>query len=695
MAENLLIFNSLSIGILLPASLVFAMSLRRHLTPYHLSFFLISLAGLLLNASEGSTVFFGMIIGNPEAAVLGNRIMEIVITSLIFIMPLHLLGIIDNTKQKRPFYIKYMVILGAVVALFFILVQIFAPDLFKSTTIFASERAAYGLGRGIPGPMMLYRDLSLFMSILVLLGHYVYFAFNSKDQRIQTYVLLAAAFLPILGGLDDLYFNFYRRYFLLPGLDFPRFIPMLTVYITISLGMSFYAFVKQSNAYQLANQELQESRDKLDYLAFYDRLTGLPNQKAFFERLDTEILNTKRTGELQALLIIDIDDFKAYNDAYGFAVGDQVIQKSASYLREISRESDFLARISGDEMGMIITGLEHPTQAALLAQKLMSINSQKLTIGEKEYYATVSIGIALFPGDSLNRIELLRMADEALFEAKKDKNTFQFYTPSTNVEAHNRLSILNDLRQAVDQGDFELHYQPMVDRQGRIIGAEALLRWKRKDGNYLGPNIFIPIAESTGLIQGLGLWVIEKAMNDSKALKEIQKDLFVSINLSAKQLRNPHLPSVISDNLSHNGLSKNDIHLEITETALMENHNRLQPILNEFEVNGLHMSIDDFGVGYSSLSNLRNLPVSTLKIDRAFIENMSNGAKDKAIVQSVIDLAKGLELWVVAEGAETNLQVNQLWEMGCDIIQGYFYYKPMPKEQLLELLIAQAKEQVP
>jgi diguanylate cyclase (GGDEF)-like protein len=625
MAENLLIFNSLSIGILLPASLVFAMSLPRQANPYHLSFFLISLAGLVLNTAEGTTVFFGMITGNTEAAVIANRLMEMAVTSLIFIMPLHLLGIIHNTKQKRPFYSQFFVIMGAVVAGFFILIQIFTPDLFKSTTDFAAERAEYGLGRGLPGPMMLYRDLSLFLSIFVLLGHYIYFAVHTKEKKLQTYILLAAVLLPIIGGLDDLHFNTNRSYFLLPDLDIPRFIPMLTLYITISLGMSFYSFVRQSSDFQIASQELQESRDKLDYLAFYDKLTGLPNQKAFFERLDTEILNSRRTGELQALMIIDIDDFKAYNDAYGFSVGDQIIQKSASFLREISRESDFLARISGDEMGMIITGLEHPTQAALLAQKLMSISSQKLSIDEKEYFATISIGISLFPGDSLNRIELLRMADEALFEAKKDKNTFQFYTPSTNIEAHNRLSILNDLRQAVDQGQFELYYQPMVDHLGHIRGAEALLRWKRKDGEYLGPSVFIPIAESTGLIQGLGLWVIEMAMKDAKNLKEIRDDLFISINLSAKQLRNPHLPSVIADNLAHNGLNKKDIHLEITETAIMENHNRLQPILNEFENKGLHMSIDDFGVGYSSLSNLRNLPVSTLKIDRTFIENMSNG----------------------------------------------------------------------
>jgi hypothetical protein len=341
MAENLLIFNSLSIGILLPASLVFAMSLPRQANPYHLSFFLISLAGLVLNTAEGTTVFFGMITGNTEAAVIANRLMEMAVTSLIFIMPLHLLGIIHNTKQKRPFYSQFFVIMGAVVAGFFILIQIFTPDLFKSTTDFAAERAEYGLGRGLPGPMMLYRDLSLFLSIFVLLGHYIYFAVHTKEKKLQTYILLAAVLLPIIGGLDDLHFNTNRSYFLLPDLDIPRFIPMLTLYITISLGMSFYSFVRQSSDFQIASQELQESRDKLDYLAFYDKLTGLPNQKAFFERLDTEILNSRRTGELQALMIIDIDDFKAYNDAYGFSVGDQIIQKSASFLREISRESDF------------------------------------------------------------------------------------------------------------------------------------------------------------------------------------------------------------------------------------------------------------------------------------------------------------------------------------------------------------------
>jgi len=685
MAFSVMLLTSISMGVLLISSIVFFMTFRFHRTHLHLSLFVLSVLGLLINFFEGTTIYYGDILQEYSTAVFFNRGLEWMITLFLGVIPLYISGVFEAAELKKPSFLSPLQWSGLAIAVVILIASLVFPDLFKSTTVFRESAlsSGIGMGRGLPGTILLVRDAFLFLYIMVGVISFVHINLKAKTRHLFLISMSGVIFLPIIAGIDDILYNYRGSNFLFPDLVYPRFIPALSIFILISVGVAFFQYITEAQQVQIAHKKLKDSQDKLVYLALFDKLTGLPNQKAFFERLDAEIANSRRSVELNAVLLVDIDNFRAFNDTYGFGTGDQIIYQVASILQHLTRESDFLARLNGDELALIITNLEHPTQAALVAQKLLGISSEKITIGEKSFFTTISIGIALFPGDSQDRTDLLRMADEALNEAKKDKNTFQFYTPTTNMEAHNKLSILNELRKAVDQSSFELYYQPIIGQNGRIQGAEALLRWKMEDGNYMPPDIFIPIAESTGLIQGLGLWVLEQAIEHTRKIKTVCDELFISINLSAKQLRNPLLPGVVMEILSHHNLTPLDIHLEITETALMENHARLIEILNDFQERELHLAIDDFGVGYSSLSYLRSLPVKTLKIDKTFVRNISMDLKDKAIVKSVVELAKGLGLKIIAEGAETNLQVQHLWDLGCDLIQGYFFAKPMPFPEFL------------
>ncbi len=439
----------------------------------------------------------------------------------------------------------------------------------------------------------------------------------------------------------------------------------------------------------------KEAEAEILRLAFNDALTGLPNRTLLMDRLETNLARAQRAGHIDALLFLDLDHFKHVNDSLGHSVGDGLLKEVAQRLRESVREYDTVARLGGDEFVVLVNAVAEDHHLAVrrvrrAAEKIRAAIVKPMMIAGHELHTSPSIGIALIPLDADNAEDALKYSDKAMYQAKaKGRNTIQFFTLEMQSEAEQRLALENELRRAIEQEELEVHYQPIVDfSNGCIAGLEALVRWQHPRHGLIAPGRFIPIAEESGLILPIGQWVLDAAC---RQLRSWQEDglppVFVAVNLSAVQFRQADITRHIAQSLRDSGLDPAYLELELTESLLVENVEMVIGILHELDAMGVRLSVDDFGTGYSSLSYLRRFRLHKLKIDRSFVEDLPDNADATAITTTIVQMAQNLGLKTVAEGVESIEQLAFLKDVGCDYAQGYLCSRPVPPDQVPDLLI--------
>ncbi|MFW5788403.1 MAG: putative bifunctional diguanylate cyclase/phosphodiesterase [Spirochaetota bacterium] len=437
--------------------------------------------------------------------------------------------------------------------------------------------------------------------------------------------------------------------------------------------------------------ELKEAESRLADLAYRDQLTGLLNRKAFYERAEELIAQAERSSpdRLSAFLLIDLDNFKDVNDSFGHDIGDELLRRVAERLSRHLRKTDYLFRLGGDEFTVILTQLQQATDAALVASNLIRAFSEPLLLDGHTVFTALSIGIAVQPRDGSEVAELMRKSDTALHRAKRDRNTYRFYTMQMQSEAIHKMEVINSLRTALDEEQLRLHYQPIVDASGRIVGAEALIRWEDPERGLRMPGEFIDIAEETGLILRIGRWVLGRAAADAARWHHLGLGrIRVSVNVSPRQLRHRSISDDVELSLAASGLPPELLSLELTEGSFVDPDDQSADRLRDFRRHGITISIDDFGTGYSSMSYLKRLPVDTLKIDRSFVIGLPSNEQDVSIVKAIMTMARGNGLSVVAEGVDSREQTDFLSGLSCDYFQGYHFSRPVPAEAFEAMLVA-------
>ncbi|MBC5825800.1 MAG: EAL domain-containing protein [Candidatus Eremiobacteraeota bacterium] len=425
--------------------------------------------------------------------------------------------------------------------------------------------------------------------------------------------------------------------------------------------------------------ERKQAEQKLAFLAHHDALTGLPNRTLLADRLGQYISHAKRLSRIVAVLFLDLDRFKDINDSLGHTAGDELLKEVGTRLLQSVRAGDTVARSGGDEFVIVLADIAEQKHVAGIVQAVVNAFAAPFVIESRDLFVTPSIGISLYPCDDADADGLIRNADAAMYQAKdRGRNNFVFYTAEIHKTAVRRLSLESDLRRAVDEGQFELHYQPFIRLATKsIVGFEALVRWRHPKLGLVPPTDFIPLAEDSGLIVPIGEWVLRTACVQHKAWKRLgHPTQRMAVNISARQFQQRDLAHTIGQALVDTGLSPQALEVEITESLLMKDMTRSLAILRQLKDMGIGISIDDFGTGYSSLGYLKLFPITTLKIDKSFVRDLTTDRFDEAIASTVVTLAKSLALDVIAEGVETAAQAQKLAELGCDEVQGFFFSKP-------------------
>jgi diguanylate cyclase (GGDEF)-like protein/PAS domain S-box-containing protein len=421
------------------------------------------------------------------------------------------------------------------------------------------------------------------------------------------------------------------------------------------------------------------AQEQMEYQAYHDILTGLPNRLLFRDRIEIALAHAKRHRTNAAVLFLDLDQFKLVNDTLGHTVGDGLLQEVANRLVAAIRADDTVARMGGDEFTVLLTDIKETGSSAIVAQKLLDAISRPMVIEGHEIYATTSIGVALFPDDGGDAETLLRRSDSAMYRAKEaGRNNFQF-VPITTIEmTSERLEIERSLHHAFEREEFVVHYQPMTNLlTGNIVGAEALIRWNHPEKGLMSPDDFIPIAEECGLILPIGEWVLRTAVRQMKEWHPEHGLLRVAVNLSARQFQQRDLTAMIEKILTESNYPPELLDIEITESTAMHNADVSLAVMNRLRSMGVRISIDDFGTGYSSLSYLKRFPIDTVKIDQNFVRDLSDVSNDGAIITAVISMARALNLRVVAEGVETEAQLDFLRRENCEVVQGFLHSRPV------------------
>jgi diguanylate cyclase (GGDEF)-like protein len=454
-------------------------------------------------------------------------------------------------------------------------------------------------------------------------------------------------------------------------------------------------------SWQLTQSRLRESEAKLayaervEYLAYHDGLTGLPNRSMFSKLLNQRIDEARRYDKRLAVAFLDLDRFKQINDTLGHDAGDQLLREVATRLKACVRDSDTVARLGGDEFVVLLPELADEKYAGSVAQKILLVIARAFTLIGQEFRVTVSIGISTYPQDGLDEQTLTKNADIAMYQAKAEgKNNFQFYSEKLNANSLERLTLESSLRHALECNEFRLNYQAKRDiASGRITGMEALLRWEHPDLGTVAPMQFIPVAEETGLIVPIGKWVLKTVCAQSIAWqKQGLPPLSIAVNMTARQFFDEQLLQDVTSILGAAGMDPHLLEIEIPESLLTRNLENTLRILTELKALGVRIAVDDFGTGYSSLATLQRFPLDTIKIDRSFTRDLVTPTEDTGLADAIIAMGKSLSLTVVAQGVETKEQAESLRAHACDELQGFYFNKPLPAEEFTQLLRAQATE---
>jgi diguanylate cyclase (GGDEF)-like protein len=440
-----------------------------------------------------------------------------------------------------------------------------------------------------------------------------------------------------------------------------------------------------------ASKALRHQAELNEYQALHDSLTDLPNRALFHDRVRQALTSARRDHVPAAVMIMDLDRFKEVNDTLGHASGDELLKQVGLRLSESLRESDTVARLGGDEFGVLLPKVVDGEAAVAVARKLRTTLEEPFTIHGLALQMEASIGIALYPDHGGDVQSLLQRADVAMYVAKEHPAGCEVYTRERDDYSPDRLTLLTELRRAIDRGELLLHYQPKADlRTGEIHGVEALVRWQHPERGMIPPDEFIPAAQKTGVIGPLTMFVLDEALRQCRTWSLQGLELCVAVNLSTRNLLDLHLPEAVGELLTRREVPACLLELEITESTILADPVRAMQILSRLDEMGVRLSIDDFGTGYSSLAYLKRLPVDELKIDKSFIIGMDESENDEVIVRSTIDLGRNLGLRVVAEGVESPQAWSRLAQLGCNIAQGYYLSRPVPAEQLTQWLADRA-----
>ncbi len=459
----------------------------------------------------------------------------------------------------------------------------------------------------------------------------------------------------------------------------------------LALSFAYSLSLVLDNAREI--EEVKQARQNLDYMAHFDALTDLPNRTLLKDRADQAIFHAQRNSARIAVLFLDLDNFKVVNDSIGHTLGDVLLKNVSARILNCLRDGDTAARFGGDEFVVMLPDINDNQDAATVAAKILESLLLPFDIERHEVFVRISIGISIYPDNSKDIDGLLADADSAMYHAKKlGKNNYQFFAPEMNHSAQKYMKFEKHLRRALDQNELVLYYQPQVDiESGAIVAMEALIRWFSPELGMVCPDDFIPFAEETGLIVPIGAWVLKTACRQARIWQEDGMPLRIAVNLSSRQFhqvknqhqhRHPLLDAVLNA-LEESGLPPHLLELEITEGILMHQVDETMDVLRELKQIGVRLSVDDFGTGYSSLSYLKLFPIDMLKIDKSFVRDITTDPSDKAIVAAITVMAQQLKLAVVAEGVETLAQLEFLRELRCGFVQGYYFCKPLPADQVL------------
>ncbi len=434
--------------------------------------------------------------------------------------------------------------------------------------------------------------------------------------------------------------------------------------------------------------ERKRAEEQVKHLAFHDSLTGLPNRLLFSDRLRVAMVHANRYREKLAVLFLDVDRFKVINDSLGHSIGDELLRRIAERVSGCIRQEDTIARLGGDEFTVLLPGIAREDDAATIANKILEAVRLPFFIEHRELFITTSVGVTLYPADGADPETLVRNADTAMYRAKEQgRDNYQLYAPAMNSRALERLSLESRLRQALQNRELVVHYQPLIDlATGRVRGAEALLRWQHPELGVVMPGDFISLAEVSGLIVPIGQWVLRTACAQASAWQKSGYPLSVAVNLSARQFQQADLVFQVTEALQHANLPAPSLDLEITESNAMQNAELSISTLWDLKNLGVSLSMDDFGTGYSSLNYLKRFPIDRIKIDQSFVHDVTRDPDDAAIAAAIIAMAHSLKLTAVAEGVETEAQLGFLRTQKCDEMQGYFFSPPVPADQFGELL---------
>ena len=459
---------------------------------------------------------------------------------------------------------------------------------------------------------------------------------------------------------------------------------------TVGSGRDITKLKKIQKDLEKSLKVLDLQREQLEYQANHDSLTGLPNRILFIDRLQQSIKISQANQKQVAVVFIDLDHFKEINDSLGHPIGDKVLVEVTKRIQSRMKKSDTLSRLGGDEFCIILNDVEDVEYVSDIIVDEMESLKEPIEINGNTLYVGMSVGISMYPNDGEDASSLLKYADAAMFKAKNDgRNTYCFYDEAMTVRAYERIFLETALREALQKAEFVVHYQAQVNaKENTIIGMEALVRWKHPTKGLIPPFKFIPLAEDTGMIVELDRLVMAKALEDFYSWHKAELNPGkLSMNLAMKQLQEPDFLDFMKELIKNKKCMAKHIELEVTETQIMSNPEKSIKVLQELSDMGISIVIDDFGTGYSSLSYLKRLPIDKLKIDKSFVDGVPSNADDSAIARTIISLSENLNLKVIAEGVETKEQKDFLVENGCDCIQGYFYSRPIPADDMRDFLI--------
>lgn len=449
---------------------------------------------------------------------------------------------------------------------------------------------------------------------------------------------------------------------------------------------------------QRTEAKLRNKNEEIFRIAYFDALTGLPNRLRLTQWLTGELSQLALNQRPGAMAFIDLDDIKMINDSFGHSCGDAIIRLAGQRIAAVAGKDAFVARIGGDEFTAIFPGMQDAEQISARAQRIITEIGRKYQIGDTDFHVTASMGFVVYPQDGDTVQELLKNADNAMYAAKRDgKNCWRLYASDMQAEVYEKILLSNSLRTALERDEFVLHYQPQMDiKSGKISGFEALIRWNSPQHGLVSPARFIPVAEQSGLIQTIGKWVIQEACRFVKRLeKEGYRGMYVAVNVSAHQLSKDNFVDMVKQILVEAALRKNQLEIEITESVLLSSVDESIQKLENLRALGIKLSLDDFGVGYSSLTYLRQLPVDTLKIDKSFVDLIGVDSDGAEIIGAIINMAHVLNKNVIAEGVEAESQLQYLAQKNCDCIQGYFFSRPLPENEAIAFWIKKFEENHP